>query len=130
MKSAMRLLGRSRSKRCPVRMLIASKRTHFAFLPLIDTGTVAPRGAHFARKGGKKRMSVSSSARMAVSGRKWLRIRRIRCFFLFLGVFFQHVARSLPNVAHGVQFALDGALPNPLPRLVVNPFQQKWDGPL
>src|SRR5439155_14756286 len=101
---------RTRNSRCPVSMLIVPKATRRALAPEIGTSNGWPRKPHADRNGGKSRRPVSSSNSLTHRGGSRRIARRIRRFFIALGVGFQHVPRPLPDVAQGVQLPTDRGL--------------------
>jgi hypothetical protein len=84
------------------------KSTRLALRPVSQTLACSPRGAHPARRGGKRRRSVSSSARMTLCGGSRSIRRRIRRFFLSVRIGPQHVAGALPHLVHPMEHASDG----------------------
>src|SRR5262249_54473363 len=83
--------------------------TRRALKPDNGTSSARPRLAQAARKGGNSSRSVSSSNSLTQRAGNCRKRRRMRRFFVALGVWVQDVARSLPDVAQVVQLAADGA---------------------
>src|SRR5579871_6542527 len=79
------------------------KTTRLAFLPEIGTGAGKPLCAHPEERGGKRRRSVSSSARITLRVGKLCICRKICLFFLFVGICRQYVTEALPNIAQTMQ---------------------------
>jgi hypothetical protein len=81
-----------------------------ALRPLNHTLATSPRLNQPARKGGNSSRSLSSSASTTLRrGRAWI-CRRMRRFFLTLGVRLQVVPRPLPHVIEPVQCPAQGVV--------------------
>src|SRR5689334_2749236 len=111
-------------------MLIAPNRTRLALPPLIGTGASSPRRAQPARRGGKSRRSVSSSANLALRGGRACSRRRMARFFLALGVRGQHVTEALPHIAPPVQLSADGVIRQPMAPVPEQVLLQQRYGPV
>src|SRR5436190_2064410 len=115
-KSALRPLARGTNSRAPVRMFIPPKITRRALRPLSQTRATPPRLDHPARSGGNSNRSVSSWAGTTLRRGRAAICRRMRLFFLALGVGVQVMARPLPHITQPVQRAAERVVGQPPPR--------------
>lgn len=112
-KSPLRPFRRGTNSRVPVRRFIAPKITCRALPPLSQTRATSPRFDQAARNGGNSSRSVSSWANTTLRRGRTRICRRIRRFFLALGVRDQVVPRAFPQVIHPVQRPAQRGLGHP-----------------
>src|SRR3954469_1761144 len=120
---------RTRNSRCPVSMLIVPKTTRRALRPEMGTSSGWPRRPHAARSSGNSNRSVSSSNSLTQRGGSRAICRRMRRFFVALGVGVEHVARPLPDIPQVVHLSADGRLGQALRAPAFQVLAQQRDGP-
>src|SRR5262249_3333704 len=103
--------------------------TRRALRPLSQTLAASPRFDQAARKGGNSSRSVSSWARTTLRRGRARIWRRIRRFFLALGVRDQVVARALAGESQPLPSAARRVLGDPQPRGTLQDLLEQWHGP-
>src|SRR5512135_1090666 len=128
-KSPLRPFWRGKNNRVPVRRFITPKITRRALRPLSQTLATSPRFDQAARNGGNSSRSVSSWANTTLRRGRARIWRRIRRFFLALGVRIQVVAGPLPDVVQPVQSPAKRVLGDPLRRGHLQDFEEQGHRP-